>query len=337
MIPTRIRRLVADTKNYKDIKVEYHPEPNVHNHLGQVATLALERGHSWSVCYAALLHDIGKNTTNQKKWAQHAYRGALLISPDVTDKVRWLVEQHMRAIEYSSGRMRAHKRAAMEKQPWFDELMQLHGCDTDGRKADGIHMPWDDIYATLDTEDPRENRAIVMIGIQASGKSTVSNAIVDASRDPGAWWKPSFERTSKDDLRLLFGAGPGAYRHQENCIHDIQRKAIRMALGRGQGVVIDNCHNTIKRRRDILEWLREEFPGLIVEAHLVYAPLEECIRRNKDEHGNPNRHRVLIPEKVLRQFWGDLVSGLGKDWREEVLKEKLISEGFDDATITKTA
>jgi hypothetical protein len=337
MIPTRIRRLVEDTKNYKDNKVEYHPEPNVNNHLGQVATLAIERGHSWAICYAAVLHDIAKNSTDAKKWAQHAYRGAMLISSDVTEQVRWLVENHMRAIDYSSGKMRAHKRVALEESPWFDDLMKLHQCDCDGRNANGIHMEWEDIYACLDAEDMRENHVTIMVGIQASGKSTVSNAIVDASRDHAEWWKPGFERTSKDDLRLLLGAGPGAFRHQENCVHNIQRQAIRMALGRGQGIVVDNCHNTVKRRRDILEWLREEFPGIHVEAHFVYADLLECIRRNINEHGQPHRHRLEIPEGVLRQFHGDMAQGFKNAMHDNAVVEKtLLREGFDSVSITRT-
>ncbi len=336
MIPTRIRNLVDDTKNYADIKKEYHPEPHVNNHLGQVATLAIERGHEWAICYAAILHDICKNSSNPKKWAQHAQRGSMLIASDVTEKVQWLVSQHMRIIDYCNNTMREYKRKIFEQSPWFDELLKLHLCDCDGRNADGVHMPWEDIYAHLDAEDPRGNHVIVMIGIQASGKSTISKAIVDASRNHGEWWKPGFERTSKDDLRLLMGAGPEAYRHQENCVHNVQRQVIRMALGRGQGILVDNCHNTIKRRKDILEWLQSEFPGIHIEAHLVYAPLDVCLTRNKDEHGQPHRHRVQIPDKVLKQFHGDLVSGLGKDWREEILTEKLISEGFDSVTISKT-
>ena len=337
MIPSRIRYLVDDTKNYKDVKIQYHPEPNVNNHLGQVATLAIERGHNWDVCYAAVLHDIAKNDTNPKKWAQHAYRGAMLIASDVTEKVQWLVAQHMRAIDYCSGQMRAHKRKAMEESPYFDDLMLLHKCDTDGRNADGVHMPWEDIYAHLDEEDLRENHVIIMVGIQAAGKSTVSNAIVDASRDHGDWWKPEFERTSKDDLRLLMGAGPGAYRHQENCVHSVQRKVIRMALGRGQGIVVDNCHNTVKRRRDILEWLKEEFPGVHVEAHFVYAELETCVARNRDEHGHPGRHRVLIPEKVLRQFHGDMKQGFKNAMHDNAVVQKTLrDEGFDEVTITRT-
>jgi predicted kinase len=329
---------VADTVNYADIKKEFHPEPHVNNHLGQVATLAIEADDNWAVVYAAVLHDIAKNTPDQpKKWAQHAYRGAMLIASDVTDKVQWLVAQHMRAIDYVSGKMRPHKRQALEDSPWFEDLLRLHQYDTGGRKADGKHLPWDTIYSHLDSCDPRTNQVIVMIGIQASGKSTVSNALVDASRDHGEWWKPKFERTSKDDLRLLLGAGPGAYRHQESCVHRIQRQAIRMALGRGQGVIVDNCHNTIKRRRDTLEWLREEFPGIHVTAHFVHAPLDVCIARNRDEHGQPHRHRLQIPDKVLKQFHGDLVNGLGKDWSDGTICDKLLAEGFDEVDITRTA
>lgn len=336
MIPTRIRRMIDDCANYADIKKQFHPEPNVKNHLGQVTTLAIEAGAPWEVCYAALLHDIGKNKNDAKAWAQHAYRGALMIAADVPPEVRWLVENHMKAYDYKDGTMRAHKRKILEEHELFDWLMMLCDFDHNGRNADGVHMSWDDIYDFFDHHDPRINEVIVMVGIQAAGKSTVSNGIVDASRDHGEWWKPKWERTCRDDIRLIVGAGPGAWRHQENCVIEIQRKAIRMALGRGQGIVIDNTHNTIRRRRDAMEWLRDEFPGIHIKAHVVYAPLEVCIERNKAEHGKPHRHRLLIPDKVLAQFHGDLISGLGHITDVKRVTQKLLDEGFDDAEITYT-
>lgn len=336
MIPSRIKRLVDETVKWKDEKVQYHPEPNVNNHLYQVTSLAIERDYPWHIVYACLLHDIAKNTSDKKAWAQHAYRGAMLVSSDVDERVRWLVENHMKAIDYNNGTMRAEKRNILKDHEWFEDLMKLHGCDTEGRQP-GVVPQWGDVYQWLDDNDPRENTVIVMIGVQASGKSTVSKAIVDASRDIGDWWKPGYERTCKDEIRLLVGAGPGGYRHQENCVQDIQHKAIRMALGRGQGIVVDNCHNTVKRRREMLEWLRQEFLGVQVEAHLVYAPLDVCLKRNKDEHGSPTRHRIQIPDEVIRQFHGDLVAGLGKMADDKHTTDLLLKEGFDKVTITRTA
>jgi predicted kinase len=327
---------VDSTLDHKDEKIQYHPEANVNNHLYQVASVAIQRDYPWHVVYACMLHDVAKNTKDKRGWAQHAYRGAMLISADVDERVRWLVENHMKAIDYNSGQMRAEKRNILKDHEWFEDLMKVHECDVAGRIPD-IITDWDHIIQWLNDNDPRENTAIVMVGIQASGKSTVSKAIVDASRDVGEWWKPGYERTCKDEIRLLVGAGPGGYRHQENCVQDIQHKAIRMALGRGQGIVIDNCHNTVSRRREMLEWLREEFPGLRVEAHLVYASLEVCLKRNKDEHGQPHRHRIQIPDDVLRQFHGDLIAGLGKMANDKQTEELLLKEGFDGVTITRTA
>jgi predicted kinase len=338
VIPRRIRRLVDKLENFADIKKEFHPEPNVKNHLGQVTTLAIQSSDDFELCYAALLHDIAKNKNEPRAWAQHAFRGSLMIASDVTPKIRWLVENHMKPYDYKSGKMRPHKRQALKEHKWFEELMTLNQWDDAGRKADGVHAPWEDIYTALDGMDNRENCAIIMIGIQAVGKSTISRAIVDASRDFGNWHKAAFERTSKDDIRLVLGIGPGQWRHQEPLAREVQQSHVRMALGRGQGIIIDNCHNTIKRRREALEWLKEEFPGIRVEAHLVYAPLEVCIQRNKDEHGQPHRHKLLIPSDVLRQFHGDLSSGFnGKLGSDESITKQLEKEGFDSVAITRTA
>ena len=337
MISARLMRLIADTENYADTKKQYHPEPNVMNHLGQVTTLAIEANDDWDVVMAALLHDIGKNKNCPKAWSQHAYRGALMISDEVTPKIRWLVENHMKPYYYNSGEMRTHKRKALEEHPWFDELMRLNDYDMNGRREDGVHMPWNEIYSAINEMDPRMNKVIMMIGVQAAGKSTQSRAIVDASRTNEDRWKPEWERTSRDDIRELLGIGPGQWRHQENMSVEIQRRHIRMALGRGQGVVIDNCHNTKKRRRDMLEWLNREFPGVKVEANFVYAPLDVCIKRNKDEHGKPHRHRLLIPDEIIKRFHGDLLASFGgKIGTDERTINTLKNEGFDEVTITRT-
>ena len=189
MLSSRLLRLVEQTAQFKDLKVEFHPEPNVLNHLGQVTTLAIQADDSWDVAMAAMLHDIAKNTTDQKKWAQHAHRGAMLIASDVNAKIQWLVSQHMRAIDYRKGTMRPHKREALQSHYWFEDLMRLHEYDTNGREGHGKHMPWPEIYGWLNERDERVNTVIVMVGVQASGKSTVSNGIVDATRDTGDWWK----------------------------------------------------------------------------------------------------------------------------------------------------
>ncbi len=335
MIPTRIRKLIAKTANFRDKKVMFHPEPNVNNHLAQVGTLALAAKDNWEVCYAAILHDIAKNTHDDKKWAQHANRGAQLVASDVPDKVWWLISQHMRAIDFTNGKMGLHKRNALKEHRWFDDLMRLHKYDTEGRKEDADVLSWDTIYDELDKMDPRVAEVTMMIGIQASGKSTISRAMENASRDVGDWWRPGIERTCKDEIRLICGAGPGAYRHQEKCVHGIQQQAIRMALGRGQAVVIDNCHNTVKRRRDMHEWLRREFPGITVMAHLTYAPLGLCIERNHEQ----GRHRVQIPDNILKQFHGDMLGGFNGKINDDaaIIRQLTQNEGFDAATITRTA
>lgn len=336
MISARVRSMIDNCANYEDIKKQFHPEPNVKNHLGQVTTLAIEAGDTWDVMMACLLHDIAKNKHCRLAWSQHAYRGSLMIADEVPSKVGWLVKNHMKPYDYTSGKMRAHKRKALEEHEWFDELMRLNNYDHSGRREDGKHMPWDEIYKTIDSLDPRQNKVILMIGVQASGKSTMSRAIVDESRHHNDWHKPLYERTSRDDIREVLGIGPGQWRHQESSCVNVQRQHVRMALGRGQGVVVDNCHNTIKRRRDMIEWTRQEFPGISIKAHLTYAPLDVCIKRNREEHGKPHRHRLLIPDKVLTQFHGDMIAGLGKITNQDCVREKLMNEGFDDVEITIT-
>ncbi|MCI0558687.1 MAG: HD domain-containing protein, partial [Nitrososphaera sp.] len=149
MIPKRILDKLKTLHNYSDVKKEYHPEPSVANHLFQATTLALEASDNWDVCYATLLHDIAKDTHDRKAWAQHPYRGAVLVCDDVTPKIRWLVENHMKPYDFQTGQMKVFKRQELEEHEWFDDLMRLHNYDSNGRNADGKHAPEADIFSAI--------------------------------------------------------------------------------------------------------------------------------------------------------------------------------------------
>lgn len=329
MIPTRLVNLLKNLDNFKDDRTEFHPERNVGNHLRQCAELALTVTYGFNFALACMLHDIGKNTTDREQLLNHAVRGANMIAMDVPEEVHWLVLNHMRM--YDIDKMSVEKRTTLQQHPLFVKLNILHAFDKKARKPDYEPKDWDTLIKEISRKDERHNTVLMMIGIQASGKSTYARQLVAKSQFPNSI-KSSYFRTNRDDIRSLLAVGPGEYRYQENVVSKIQQDQIRMALGRGQITIIDNCHNTVRRRVDMINWLRNEFPGLSIKAVVMEAPLDECLARNRREHGSPLRHRLLIPDEVIKQFHSDLVSGFGVKQilgNEIKIEKKLLDEGFN--------
>lgn len=339
MIPTRLQNLLRTLDNFVDERKEHHPEKNVGNHLRQCAQLALSAGWDYDICMAAMLHDIGKNTTDKEQLLNHAFRGANMIALDVSEYTHWLVLNHMRMYDYT--KMRPEKRKALEANKWFGALTLLHQLDKQGREPNFEPFSWDVLFEKISKLDTRTNIVIMLIGIQASGKSSYSRKLVELNTNTKGFKgiKSRYFRTNRDDIRSLFAVGPEEWRYQEKAIVKVQQDQIRMALARNQIPIIDNCHNTVKRRAEMLNWLRNEFPYIDIKAQVVYAPITECLERNRKEHGNPLRHKILIPDDVIKQFHSDLVSGFGVksiEGNQDKIMKKLFEEGFNDVGFTDT-
>lgn len=127
---------------------EYHPEGDVFVHtlllLHHLDTLT-ER--TPTLAMAALLHDIGKPVTqtfeDRIRFNHHDRVGAqmalaicqrLRLSNDQTDRIVWLVDQHMRYGVLPE--MRESKRKRFVRTPGFEELGQLHRLDCRASHAD---------------------------------------------------------------------------------------------------------------------------------------------------------------------------------------------------------
>ena len=118
---------------------EFHPEGDVFihtllllKHLPQPCTLTL--------AFGALLHDVGKPSTqtfeDRIRFNEHERIGAemtegicrrLKMSNDETDRVTWLVGQHMRLA--SIPQMKESKRKRFVRENGFDELLALCRLD----------------------------------------------------------------------------------------------------------------------------------------------------------------------------------------------------------------
>lgn len=117
---------------------EYHPEGDVYVHT----LLVLEQLHepSAELALAALLHDVGKPPTqtfeDRIRFNGHEVIGAemteaicrrLRMSNDETERVRWLVSQHMRVAHAPEMRIAKVKRLIREEG--FPELLKLFRAD----------------------------------------------------------------------------------------------------------------------------------------------------------------------------------------------------------------
>jgi hypothetical protein len=109
---------------------KYHPEGDVLYHSLQVFELARdERPYDEELLLAALLHDVGKGLDP----SDHVAAGLAALDGVVTDRTRFLIEHHMEAHDYQTGKLPAKKRRELESSPDFDDLMLLRRLDDEGR------------------------------------------------------------------------------------------------------------------------------------------------------------------------------------------------------------
>jgi hypothetical protein len=115
---------------------EYHPEGDVLYHSLQVFELAKDaRPYDEEFLLAALLHDVGKGIDP----VDHVGAGLQALEGLITDRTRFLIENHMFAHDYRSGTLPAKQRQRLKASPDFDDLLLLSELDSAGREP-GAHV-----------------------------------------------------------------------------------------------------------------------------------------------------------------------------------------------------
>ena len=108
----------------------YHPEGDVLYHSLQVFELARDqRPYDEEFLLAALLHDIGKGLDP----SDHVEAALEALEGLITERTRFLIEHHMDAHDYRTGKLGAGLRRELEASPDFEDLMLLRECDDAGR------------------------------------------------------------------------------------------------------------------------------------------------------------------------------------------------------------
>lgn len=111
---------------------------------------------------------------------------------------------------------------------------------------------------------------VIMIGLQASGKSTFAHSYFEAN----------YQYVSKDVLR-----------NNSNPTHR-QRQLIEGTLQQGLSVVVDNTNPTIEVRKEIIEL------GRLYDAEIIgyyfEVQLKQCLERNRAREGKARVPDVAI-------------------------------------------
>jgi hypothetical protein len=107
-----------------------HPESDVLYHSLQVFELAREQ-RPWDEDFllAALLHDVGKGIDPM----DHVAAGLAVLDGYISDRTRWLIENHTMAQRVKEGTAGARARRRLTNAEDGDALDLLARCDRDGR------------------------------------------------------------------------------------------------------------------------------------------------------------------------------------------------------------
>jgi predicted nucleotidyltransferase len=133
--PYQMFRLLLQPLEKVKQSPKYHPEGDVLYHLLQVFELAREeRPYDEEFLLAALLHDIGKGLDP----ADHVGAALQALEGLITDRTRFLIENHMVAHEYKAGTIGHRHRLRLEASPDLDDLLLLRECDDRGREQGAI-------------------------------------------------------------------------------------------------------------------------------------------------------------------------------------------------------
>jgi hypothetical protein len=114
---------------------KYHPEGDVLYHLLQVFELAKDaRPYDEEFLQAALLHDVGKGLDP----GDHVGAAVDALDGLITDRTKFLIENHMLAQEYRAGTLGHRQRARLEASEDFEDLMLLRELDDAGRVSGAV-------------------------------------------------------------------------------------------------------------------------------------------------------------------------------------------------------
>lgn len=131
----------------------------------------------------------------------------------------------------------------------------------------------------------QQNELVVMVGLPASGKSTVS-------RD---YQRRGYHVVNPDSIRLRFGVQYSGEIEKE--IWTIAYAELKGYLKLGRDVVFDATNLTRAQRKPLVQIAKSY--GVRVTAHTLFTPLDRCLERNEERETPVPRETIIKKEQVL--------------------------------------
>lgn len=196
-----LEELLPEVSAMKGVEqpAEFHPEGDVFVHT----LLAMEQlaDPSPALALGLLLHDVGKPPTqtfeDRIRFNNHDAVGTKMareiclrfhLSNALSDRVCWLVSQHMRVAATPS--MRASKLKRLVREPGFPELLELYRCDCEASHNNLDTYRWLKAYAeNLPEEEAKpeplvQGRHLIEWGYDPGPQfSEILEAVEDAQLD----------------------------------------------------------------------------------------------------------------------------------------------------------
>ena len=146
-------------------------------------------------------------------------------------------------------------------------------------------------------------KLIVLIGVPASGKSSLAKTWLQSEKDAIL--------LSSDALRGIYGKNEEDQSVTGEVMFQI-KKLVRYFLRQGRTVIVDATNRLAEHRREFLAAAKEEGARTIL-AVMMDTPLEECLLRN-------SLRERKVPDEVIRRMFNSL-------------EKPSITEGFTDIEI----
>lgn len=141
-----LQHIIPEAMAQKGVEqpVRFHQEGDVLTHSFKALHDMPEEWASLELCWAVLLHDIGKPGTFEEKPDRIHFDGHAQLSAQIAHsiltrlkfpkamitKITWLIDHHM-TVGFIP-KMKRVSQVNLFLHPWFEDLMRLHWCDENG-------------------------------------------------------------------------------------------------------------------------------------------------------------------------------------------------------------
>ena len=172
--------------------------------------------------------------------------------------------------------------------------------------------------------DARGLKAFVLLGAQGAGKSTYAKTLTDEN--------PRMKCATKDDIRfMVYDTNRYNERFDDNnkrfgvTVTQMHLQVIDMILRQQLDVIWDETNCSSVMRSGIVEYLKENYPGIFVEVHYLHSELDRCLKNNRKR-----RPEQIVPDNIIKDYYRTLTESIGP---MSTASKSLYDEGFDRVKI----